>query len=58
MGLYLGSSQKKMRLSNMILRLDHYTSTTSPFKGVLLKSSDDYILKDLNESYLTAKDGD
>lgn len=55
MGLYLGSDQVRMFL-------DHHTWCVNLFSaipivnGVLLKSSEDYILKDSNGLYLTAKE--
>lgn len=56
MGLYLGNSEKlKINSSNGICNL--IISSSSPFvNGVLLLSSDNFILKDLNGTYLTAKE--
>ena len=59
MGLYLGKSTKlKINSSNgVILRLNIPTVSPSPIVGgVMLKSSDNYILKDLNGIYLTVKE--
>lgn len=58
MGLYLGSSAKvKINSINGVLRLNIPTISSSPIvNGVMLKSSDNYILKDLNGIYLTVKE--
>lgn len=59
MGLYLGSSAKlKINSSkNGILRLNIPVIPSSPIvNGVMLKSLDNYILKDLNGIYLTVKE--
>lgn len=59
MGLYLGSSAKLKIISSKdgILRLNIPIVSPSPIvNGVMLKSSDNYILKDLNGIYLIAKE--
>ena len=55
MGFYLGSSGKrKLYWNNTVYRLNSYSKNLI-LNGVLLKSSDNYILKDKNGVYLTAK---
>lgn len=56
MALYLGNSGKlKINSSNIICRL--IIPSSSPFvNGIILKSFDNYILKDSNGVYLTAKE--
>ena len=59
MALYLGNSTKlKINSSkNGILRLNIPIVSSSPIvNGVMLKSFDNYILKDLNGLYLTIKE--
>ena len=55
MGLYLGSSGKRKLIWNSIVYRLNYYSKNLILNGVLLKSSDNYILKDKNGVYLTAK---
>lgn len=56
MALYLGSSEKlKINSANTICSL--IIPSSSPIlNGIILKSFDDYILKDSNGVYLTAKE--
>lgn len=55
MGLYLGNSTKlKVIVNGSLVRLN-VPSLSLP-NGIMLKSSDGYILKSLNERYLTAKE--
>ena len=57
MALYLGDSKVKINLDNSTYTLNLYSS--SPVvNGILLNSSDSYILKDVNGLYLTAKEGE
>ena len=59
MGIYLGKSNKlKISASKTgILRVHVPGVPQSPtVNGVMLKSSDNYILKDINGLYLTAKE--
>lgn len=58
MALYLGSSEKlKINLSGVIYYLNLFTSSSNPIvNGVMLKSSDNHILKDSNGLYLTTKE--
>jgi hypothetical protein len=55
MALYLGSKKLKITLDNIKYNLNIF-STTPIVNGVLLLSSDNYILKDSNGLYLTAKE--
>lgn len=58
MALHLGNSEKlKIILDGVIYRLSVFSE--KPFiNGVLLFSSDDYILKDANGIYLTVQEID
>lgn len=55
MGLYLGDSRVKLNFNNTLYNLNLYSSTLI-LNGAILKSIDDYILKDFNGLYLTAKE--
>ena len=55
MALYLGSDKKKLNLNGLIYCLNLF-STTPIVNGVQLLSSDNYILKDSNSLYITAKE--
>lgn len=56
MALYLGSSEElKICLNSVEYCLNLY-STTPITNGIRLLSSEDYILKDSNGLYLTAKE--
>jgi hypothetical protein len=55
MGLYLGKSEKlKVICSNVVYCLN-VLAMTSDTNGIRLLSSDEYVLKDINDLYLTAK---
>lgn len=55
MGLYLGANKLKITSANGSCRLIIPSST--PFvNGILLLSSNNYILKDSNGVYITAKE--
>lgn len=55
MALYLGNNKVKINLANELLCL--IIPSSSPFvNGILLLSFDNYILKDSNGVYLTAKE--
>lgn len=56
MALYLGSEIKKVNINGVVYKLNLF-STTPIFNGIRLLSSDNYILKDANGLYLTAKEG-
>lgn len=56
MALYLGNSNKlKVYLDNTLYNINLF-SIIPILNGVKLLSSDDYILKDINGLYLTAKE--
>lgn len=55
MALYLGSEKVKIILNNVVYNLNLY-SEKPIYNGILLLSSDGYVLKDINELYLTAKE--
>lgn len=57
MALYLGSERIKVNINGVVYNLNLF-SETSIFNGVLLLSSEGYILKDINELYLTAKESE
>ena len=58
MALYLGSSEKlKINLDGLKYSLKLF-STIPILNGIKLLSSDDYILKDSNGLYLTAKESE
>lgn len=57
MALYLGSNKIKINLDNVVYNLELYSSNLI-INGVLLLSSEGYMLKDLNELYLTAKESE
>lgn len=55
MGLYLGNSTKlKVTANGSLVRLN--VPLSSSLNGIVLKSSDNYILKSSNERILTAKE--
>lgn len=55
MALYLGSEKVKISLANELFGL--IIPSSSPFvNGIVLLSFDNYILKDSNGVYLTAKE--
>lgn len=55
MALYLGGNALKININDIKYNLNLF-STTPIVNGVLLLSSDNYILKDSNGLYLTAKE--
>lgn len=57
MALYIGSDKVKVTLNNVSYYLNLF-STTPITNGVLLLSSEDYILKDSNGLYLTSKESE
>ena len=58
MALYLGNSEKlKINLNGVVYNLNLY-STEVILNGVILISSNDYILKDINGLYLTVKESE
>jgi hypothetical protein len=54
MALYLGGHKLKVNLNNILYKFNIY-SAIAILNGIKLLSSDDYILKDSNGVYLTAK---
>lgn len=57
MALYLGSEKKKINLNNIKYYLNFFN--TAPItNGAVLKSSDNYILKDSDGLYLTVKEAE
>ena len=58
MALYLGSGKKQKLISNGAVYYINLFSKTSITNGIKLLSSDNYILKDSNGLYLTAKESE
>lgn len=54
MPLYLGAYQAKVYLDKTLYNINKQITILT--KGILLKSSNNYILKDKNGIYLTAKE--
>lgn len=54
MALYLGTDKVKINLDGIVYNLNLYSATPIT-NGVMLLSSDNYILKDSNGLYLTTK---
>lgn len=57
MALYLGNDKVSINLNNIMYLLNIYSSELI-INGILLLSSDDYILRDCNGLYLTAKEAE
>ena len=57
MALYLGNNKIKINLDNILYKLNLYSETLIT-NGIILLSSDNYMLKDLNGLYITAKKED
>lgn len=57
MALYLGEYKVKINLDGIVYYLN-ISPSTPIVNGVRLLSSENYILKDLNGLYLTAKEDD
>lgn len=57
MALYLGRDKVKINLNGKTYYLNIFTKTLIT-EGALLVSSDNYILQDTNEIYLTTKEND
>lgn len=57
MALYLGDKKIKININGVIYKLNLYSQTLIT-NGIRLLSSDNYILKDSNGFYITAKDGE
>ena len=57
MALYLGSDKVKINLDSIVCNLNLYSAMPIT-NGILLLSSEGYILKDLSGLYLTAKESE
>ena len=57
MALYLGNEKVSVILGNTKMNLQFYSSAPMT-NGALLKSSDDFILKDSNGLYITVKENE
>lgn len=57
MGLYFGNKKVSIYSDTGKMNLQLYSSVPI-VNGILLKSSDDFALKDFNNLYLTAKEGE
>lgn len=57
MALYLGNDKVKINLDSIVYNLNLYSATPIT-NGVILLSSDNYILKDSNGLYLTTKESE
>lgn len=56
MALYLGNEIIKVNINGVSYKFNLF-SATPIFNGIRLLSSENYILKDANGTYLTAKEG-
>lgn len=57
MGLYIGGAKYKLIVGGDVCNLNVYTPTPIT-NGIRLLSSDDFILKDINNLYLTVKESE
>lgn len=57
MALYLGNNKIKINFNGTICCL-HISEKAPTITGIKLLTSDNYVLKDLNGLYLTAKEGE
>lgn len=55
MALYLGNEKIQLHIGDMMCILNLYSSTLI-INGIKLLSSENYVLKDVNGLYLTAKE--
>lgn len=55
MGLYLGSNRQKLQINNAVVSMHIYSSTPIT-NGIVLMSSNNYMLKDINGLFLTVKE--
>lgn len=55
MGLYLGDSKVKISLNSNVCNINILSLNEIITDGVLLKTPDDYIIKDSNDLYLLAR---
>lgn len=59
MALYLGTNKVKINLDGMIRKIAILKDTEDTLlSGIKLLSFDEYVLKDMNGLYITAKDGE
>lgn len=58
MALYLGSNGKRKIYLNGVAYCLNLFSSTLILNGIRLLTSDNYLLRDCNGLYLTAKDGE
>ena len=57
MALFLGNDKVKINLNNVVYCLNLFSEELI-LNGIMLLSSDNYILKDSNGVYLTAKESE
>ena len=59
MALYLGTNKVKINLDGIIRKIAVFEDIDNVLlEGIKLLSFDGYVLKDSNELYITAKDGE
>lgn len=58
MAIYLGSTGKRKVILDGVVCCLNFFSTTLITNGIMLLSSEGYILKDANSSYLTADENE
>ena len=58
MALYLGSNKRNIYIGSVLYCTNFYSAIVSPIGGVVLLSTDNYILQDKNGLYLTVKEGE
>ena len=57
MALYFGSDKQKVKMGDILYRFNIVTPLPI-LQSIMLKSSDDYTLKDFNGYYLTVKESE
>lgn len=58
MGLYVGREKRNIVLDGVIYCLNLFTAPTQAMTGIVLLSSDNCILKDVDGLYLTAEESE
>lgn len=58
MALYLGNQEVNLHLKDLLVCLNIISPTTPITDVIRLLSSDNYVLKDLNDIYLIPKEGE
>lgn len=58
MALFLGSKKQNLSVGSVLCSSNFYSTIVSMINGVVLLSYDNYILKDKNGLYLTAKESE